>query len=91
MKRDGFKMWGRILEKYDPRGKETLFESVSELYALEQISTESISYYTSRACHLFVGLKGETLTRWKFYFSSLTPTTPALAPLTIASEPVNQR
>ena len=91
MKRDGFKMWGRILEKYDPRGKETIFESVSELYALEQSPTEIIRYYMSRACHLFIGLKGYTLTRWKIYFSLLTPTTPALAPSMIASEPVNQR
>ena len=58
MKRDGFKMWGRILEKYDPRGKETLFERVSELYPLEQSPTKSISYYTIRAFHLFIGLKG---------------------------------
>ena len=33
-KRGGFRMWGRIREKYDPRGKDALFESVSALYTL---------------------------------------------------------
>ena len=27
-----FRMWGRILAKYDTRGKDALFESVSALY-----------------------------------------------------------
>ena len=42
-KRDGFNMWGRIIERYDTRGKEALFksvpalfESVSALHTLEQ-------------------------------------------------------
>ena len=56
--RDKFKMWGRILEKYDSRDKETLFESVSELYVLVKIPTDSLSNYMSCACHLFSGLKG---------------------------------
>ena len=40
---DQFRMWGRILKKYYPRGKEALFKSVSALYMLEQGPTKSIS------------------------------------------------
>ena len=50
-------MWGRILEKYDPRGKDTLFKSVSALYALEKFIPESIIDYTSCACRLFSGVQ----------------------------------
>ena len=56
----GFKMWGRILEKYDPRGKDALFESVSALCALKQVPMEIIRDYTSRACRLFSSLQGIT-------------------------------
>ena len=41
--RDGFRMWGRILEKYDPRENDALFERVSTLYTLEQSQDKSIS------------------------------------------------
>ena len=40
--RDGFSMWGRILDRYNPRGKDALFESVSALYTLEQAPDDSI-------------------------------------------------
>ena len=51
-------MWIPILEKYDPRGKDALFESVSTLYSLKQGPAESRSDYMSRACRLFSGLHG---------------------------------
>ena len=53
-----FKMWVRILEKYCPNGKVTLFESVSTLYTLEKNQDEFISDYMSRALRLFSGLHG---------------------------------
>ena len=56
--RDGFRMWGRILDKYDPRGKDALFESISALYTIEQVGDETISSDMSRACRLFSSLHG---------------------------------
>ena len=46
--RNGFKMWVCILKKYDPRGKDALFESVSALFTLEKTQDGSIRNYTSR-------------------------------------------
>ena len=54
--RDGFMMWGFILKKYYPRGKDALLESVSVLYTLEQTKDESISAYMSRAHRFFSSL-----------------------------------
>ena len=53
---DVFSIWGRILDKYNPRGKDALFESVSALYKLEQAADETISNYMSRARRLFSSL-----------------------------------
>ena len=58
--RDGFRMWGRILGNYDPGGKYALFESVSDMYTLEQSHDEPISAYTSRSRRLFRRLRGIT-------------------------------
>ena len=58
--RDGFKMWGRILKEYDPRGKDALFKSVSALYILDQTQDYYISDYMSRSRCLFSGLHGIT-------------------------------
>ena len=58
--RDGLRMWGRILNRYDPWGKDALFESVSTLYTLEQAVDKTISAHTSRARGLFSGLHGVT-------------------------------
>ena len=49
---------GTHLIKYDPRGRETLFESVSALYALEKGPTENISDYMSHDHRLFRSLQG---------------------------------
>ena len=57
-KRYRFRMWVRILERYDPRCKYTLFESVSALYTLEQVEDETISAYMNRARSLFSSLHG---------------------------------
>ena len=58
--RDRFMMWGRILKKYDPRGKDALFESVSALYTLEQSHDKPIIAYMSRSRRIFSGLHGIT-------------------------------
>ena len=58
--RDGFRMWGRILERYDPQGKDALFERVSALYTLEQSADNKISSYMSRDHGLFSFLHGVT-------------------------------
>ena len=42
-----FRMCVRILEKYNPRGKDALFESVSALYTLDQSHDDLISTYMS--------------------------------------------
>ena len=55
---DGFKMWVHILEKYDPRGKDALLDSVSDLYTLYQTQDEYISDYMSCTHLLFSGLHG---------------------------------
>ena len=55
---DGFKMWVHILEKYDPRGKGALFESVFALYTLDKTQYKSIGDYISRVICLFSGLHG---------------------------------
>ena len=55
-KRNGFRMWGHILKKYDPRGKDSMFKSVSDLYTLEQIHDKPISACMSRARRLFSGI-----------------------------------
>ena len=60
LKRDGFKMWGRILKNYDPRGKDELFERVSALYTLKQGPDESIADYISHARRLFSRIHGIT-------------------------------
>ena len=57
-KHDRFKMWVRILEKYDPRGKDALFKSVSALYTLEKTQDDSIIDHTSRSLRLFSSLHG---------------------------------
>ena len=46
---EGFKMWVRTLEKYDPRGKDALFESVPALYTLKKTQDKNIINYMSRA------------------------------------------
>ena len=56
--RGGFRMWGRILKRYNPRGKDALFESVSALYTLEKAADDMISAYMSRVRRLFIGLHG---------------------------------
>ena len=53
-------MWGRILEGYDPRGKDVLFKSVSTLYTLEQVADETICAYMSCARRRISGLRGVT-------------------------------
>ena len=53
-------MWGLILKEYDPKGKDTLFVSVSALYTLEKIQYEFTSNYMGRARRLFSGLHGIT-------------------------------
>ena len=68
--RDRFKMWGRILEQYDPQGKDALFESVYALYTLEQAADELISAYMSRARRLFSGLHGVTVSTMANFSSS---------------------
>ena len=55
---DRFRMWGCILEKYNPRGKDALFESVSALYTLEQTVDETIINYMSCSCRFFISLHG---------------------------------
>ena len=45
-----------ILEKYDPTGKDALFESFSALYVLDQGPTEIIIDCMSCTCRLFSGL-----------------------------------
>ena len=58
---DGFEMWGCILEKYDPRGKDALSESVSALCALEKGPPYSIINYMSHTLRLFSGIQGINL------------------------------
>ena len=65
--RDVFRMWGRILKKYYPRGKDALFESVSALCTLKQGPDESISNYMSCSHHLFSGLHGITFNTMATY------------------------
>ena len=55
---DGFKMWVRILKKYDPRGKEALLERVYALYTLDKNQDDSISDHMSLSLRLFSGLHG---------------------------------
>ena len=57
---DGFRMWGFILKKYNPRVKDALFDSISDLYTLNQGPAESISIYMSHAHRLLSRLRGIT-------------------------------
>ena len=57
---DGLSIWGCIVEKYNPRGKDALSESVLALYALNKRPGEIIHEYKSRASRLFSGLHGIT-------------------------------
>ena len=59
-KRYGFKMWGCILKKYNPRGKNALFERISDLYTLDKTQDESIIDYMSHTRRIFSGLHGIT-------------------------------
>ena len=72
-KRDGLKMWSRILERYKPRGKDALFEIVSALYTLEQVVEELIIAYISCACRLFSGLHGITFNTMADLFIIVNP------------------
>ena len=54
----GFRIWFRILKKYDPRGKDALFDSASTLYTLEQSHDDPISAYMSQSRFPFSRIHG---------------------------------
>ena len=59
--RVGFRIWGCILDTYNPRGKDVLFKCVSALYTIDQVADETISDYMSCPRRLFSGLYGVTI------------------------------